>query len=78
MDNATLTALAVAFRHYDEPTTTEQERDAILAAVEAHFNGEEGETAARILFHRHEARSRQLHLRGLLKETRTPFAGTRA
>lgn len=66
MDNAVHRALAVAFRHYDDPTTSDEDRDAILAAVVQHFDGDEAETASRILHHREEARARQLHLKGLL------------
>jgi hypothetical protein len=66
VDNAVHRALAVAFRHYDDPTTSEEDRDAILAAVVQHFDGDEAETASRILHHREEARARQMQLRGLL------------
>lgn len=66
MDSPLLTALAVAYRHYDHPTTTESEQDAILASISKLHCGAEGEIAARILHHRNEARSHQLQLKGLL------------
>ncbi len=52
-------ALEVAFRHYDAPTTTEDERDAILTAMVKTLPPKEAEKADRILFHRRSAREQQ-------------------
>jgi hypothetical protein len=65
-DPDTATALKVALRHYDDKSTTDRERDAILGAFTKHFDGPEGEAAARALFHREKAREEQLVLTNLL------------
>ena len=60
------TALTVAFRHIDDPTTSETEREAILEAVVRCMRGEPAETASRVLHHLREAKSHQMTLRGIL------------
>lgn len=60
------TALRLALRQVDHSTTTEQEHDAVLAAITEHLSGAEAEVSARTLFHRRQARQLQLELRGLL------------
>jgi len=59
-------ALGLALRHADHSTTTEQEHDAVLVAIAENLSGAEAEIASRTLFHRRQARRRQLELRGLL------------
>jgi len=66
MSESLITALHIAFRAYDEPTTTETERDAILIAMSEHSPRPEAESAARILQHRREASKHQLQLKALL------------
>jgi len=51
-------------------TATEEDRDAILRAMTEALPPQEAETAARILHHRHEARSLQLTLGALAAERR--------
>lgn len=65
-DQAIATTLAVAWRHFDDATTTEAERDALLVTISHLTSGEQGEHAARMLHHRIEARRAQLLLTGLL------------
>jgi len=60
-------ALTVALRHSDEASTSEAEREAILAAAAETFSGPTGEVAAQTLFHLREQRRLQLTLRGLLE-----------
>lgn len=60
------TALTVSMRHIDAPTTTEQEREAILSATATVFSGETGELAARTLYHLREGRKMQLTLKAIL------------
>jgi len=67
MPDALPTALRVAFRATD---TTEDERDAILAAMAEHLSGEEGETASRALHHRREAAALQMNLFKLINQRR--------
>lgn len=63
----TLNALRVAFRHFTDVTTTEQERDAILGALVEHgAEPAEIENAARELFHRLRAREHHAQLDGLI------------
>lgn len=64
------TALAVAVRHLDDATTTEREREAVLAAVAVTFAGEPGETASRSLHHLREQRRLQLTLKNILEAPR--------
>ncbi|HTJ77961.1 MAG TPA: hypothetical protein VL357_03120 [Rariglobus sp.] len=65
-DPALIAALEVAYRHYGDTTTTEIERDAILAAMSAHMNPREAQIAAASLHHRLESRIHQLQLTDLL------------
>jgi hypothetical protein len=60
------TALSVAYRHADESTTTEQEREAILAAIAVTFDTKEAEIAAQTLHHMREARRHQMMLKSIL------------
>lgn len=65
------TALAVAYRHIgDATTTTDAERDAILAVIAIHNDGPEGEAASRALHHRREARLHQMQLTQLFTARR--------
>lgn len=59
-------ALRVAYRHIDDPTTREPEREAILAAMAVYLPCAEADLAARQLYHLREQRRLQLTLRGLL------------
>jgi hypothetical protein len=59
-------ALTVAWRHYEDPTTTERERDAILVAMCAHMPDPQARSAASMLHHRMEARTHQMTLDKLL------------
>ena len=56
------TALAVAYRHFNDAGTTDRERDAILQATSEFIGGPDGERAARLLHHRTQAASLQLEL----------------
>jgi len=62
--------IALALRHYEAPTTTEEERDALLAVISSEINGAEGEAAARALHHRREARAHQMQLTQLFSAKR--------
>lgn len=61
------TALSVACRHADAKTTTEQEREAILASIAVIFDSKEAEIAAQSLHHLREARRLQLILKAILE-----------
>lgn len=60
------TALSVAFRHIDDVSTTDGEREAVLAAIASHMASAEAELAAQQLFHLREQRRLQLTLRAIL------------
>lgn len=64
------TALAVAYRHVGDTTTTEAEAEAILEAIVQVGAEAEAEAAAIILHHRREARAHQMHLSGLFSARR--------
>lgn len=63
--------IRLALRHYDEVTTTDAERDAILAVIASESDTSEGEAAARVLHHRQQARSAQMQLTQLFTARRT-------
>jgi len=63
-------ALAVAYRHYDAPTTTDAERESILRSIAVTMPDAEAEAASRMLHHLSEARAHQLLLKGLLEGVR--------
>lgn len=67
MSSPLTTALRVAFRSYNAPTTTDAEKDAILAAMSEHSPCKEAEVAARIIQHRRDAAKQQLQLIALIE-----------
>ena len=72
-------ALTVAYRHLTAPTTTEQEREHIVAACAEHFHGSTGELFARQLYHLREQQGLQLTLKNVLESnSRAPFGDGRA
>lgn len=62
------TALRVAFRHFNDDTTTEEERDAILRAMTLRLPSPEAEAASRMLYHREHGRSEQMLIASLLAQ----------
>ncbi len=64
------TALAVAVRHMDAPTTTEREREAVLSAVATVFSGETGELASQSLYHLRQSRKAQMILKSIMRGCR--------
>ncbi|MDP2226799.1 MAG: hypothetical protein Q8J78_04925 [Moraxellaceae bacterium] len=66
-ESKTQIALRVAHRHSEDPTTTAQEREAILAAMTGAFKGRPGELAAKTLFHLREQRRLQMTLKAILE-----------
>lgn len=60
--------LRVALRHIDDRSTTEQERESILATIATSSNSREAEEAARALHHMRVQRRHQFVLRDLMEE----------
>jgi hypothetical protein len=58
--------VTIALRHFDVPSTTEQERDSVLRTAAKFLDSAVAERAARALHHREEARTQQLEMRALL------------
>lgn len=61
-DDCLRAALALAFRHFDDESTTDAERDAVLRSLATHAASPEAEAASRALFHRESAKRAQLQL----------------
>jgi hypothetical protein len=61
------TALAVAYRHIDDPSTTFAEREAVLATMAITFPSQEAELAAQTLHHLREQRRHQMTLSSILE-----------
>ncbi len=60
------TALRVAFRELDVPSTTASERESVLAAMTEHLPSKEAELAAQTLHHLREQRRLQMTLKSIL------------
>ncbi|MES2697284.1 MAG: hypothetical protein V4773_27715 [Verrucomicrobiota bacterium] len=74
IDSSLLGTIAVAYRHFNDATTTEAEREQILRTLVDHGRSAEAEAASRAIHHRQAARDQQLTIAGLLAQMDPPSA----